>query len=97
MKNLDELTAEDFRPHIGESFAIGKHAVTLKSVDTKPSGHKMFREQVSLLFEADADISVDADIAKLSHPKLGRFDLLVHRIEGPEDPDAPPLYEIIFN
>jgi hypothetical protein len=97
MKTLDELTHEDFEAHIGETFGIGKAAVTLKSVTAGKPGPKQFRTQVSLIFEADSDIGVEAAVVPVSHPDLGRFDLMVHRTADPENPDNPPTYEIILN
>ncbi len=99
MKTLDEITADDFKDRVGETFTIGKKNATLKAVDVRPAGHKMFRDQVSLLFEADEDLEVDSGLAKVAHAELGRLDLLVHRIDNPDDPegkDAKPLYEIMF-
>jgi hypothetical protein len=97
MKTLDQLTNEDFESRVGETFRLGKHAVTLKDVKTGQAGHQTFRTQISLVFEAESDIGVTSDITTLSHPDLGLFELLVHRIEDPENPDGPPHYEIIFN
>lgn len=97
MKLIEDLTHEDFEAHKGERFAIGKSPVTLKSVRAGKASHPKFRAQFCLVFEAEDDIGLVADVARLSHPTLGHFDLLVNRTEDPENPDAPPTYEIVLS
>lgn len=97
MKALEDLNADVFEAHLDGRFGIAGHAVTLKSVDVKPSGHTMFREKVCLLFEAENDLGFMVDTVQLAHPEIGRHQLLVNRVQNPEDQqDGPPLYEIVL-
>jgi hypothetical protein len=92
MKETKDLTAEDFKDRIGQSFLINNQPVTLEAMDTRDGPSAKMRTQVSLLFRADGELGVKDGQEPFSHPELGEHMLLVHRIV---DPDGP-AYEIIL-
>ena len=92
MKEIHELTEDDFKGRVGQSFLINSQPVTLAEVDTKEAPSPKLRTQLSLIFRSDQELGVVDGQARFSHPELGEHVLLIHRIVDPEG----PAYEIIL-
>ena len=78
--NLAMLAAEHFEPLVGETFALGNGAVTLKKVRRGQKSGARFREQFSVVFHAPQQLSIGTEPLLVSHPAVGRLELLVTRI-----------------
>ena len=94
MKSLEQLTSEDFRPLVGESFTIDGQPVTLEAVEVGEAPAPKMRAAISLVFTAKKDIGIDSDCYPVSHAAIGEHDLLVSRIVS-LDPDMS-TYQIIL-
>jgi hypothetical protein len=79
-KDLAKLAPEHFEPLIGHTFTIGQHQVTLRGVRRRGQAASRFREQFSLLFSAPREIPIGSEVLAVSHPALGRCDLLVTQV-----------------
>lgn len=100
MRKLDQLTAEDFRPLVGQTFRLEYpgHAEGLKLVDvssaarTPPPG---FRSAFSLFFEGESrDVMLGQCVYGLQHPALGRLELLL--VPVGRLPEGNFRYEAVF-
>jgi hypothetical protein len=80
MKDLAKLAPEHFEPLIGHTFTIGEHQVTLRDVRRRGQAASRFRQQFSLLFSLQQEIPIGSEVLAVSHPALGRCDLLVTRV-----------------
>ena len=78
--DLAQLAADHFEPLVGETFTVGNSAVTLKTVRRGRKSGARFRDQFSVVFQAPHDLSIDSAPLPVSHPAVGRHDLLVTRI-----------------
>jgi hypothetical protein len=84
-QELANLAPEHFEPLIGHTFTIGEHQVTLRDVRRRGQAASRFREQFSLLFSLPHEIPIGSEVLPVSHPALGRCDLLVTQvIDGAE-------------
>lgn len=72
-----KLAAEHFEPLVGETFTIGGNAVRLRKVSRARKTGSPFREQFSVAFEAPENVSPPLEPWSVSHPAVGRHDLLV--------------------
>ena len=79
-QDLANLAPEHFEPLIGHTFTIGDHQVTLRDVRRRGHAASPFREQFSLLFSLPREIPVGSEVLAVSHPALGRCDLLVTQV-----------------
>jgi hypothetical protein len=73
---LAGLTADHFEPLIGESFIVGDRAVTLRKVRRGHNSGPQFRQQFGIVFDAPRDLALQSEILPLTHPTLGRHDVL---------------------
>lgn len=78
-----ELAAEHFEPLVGETFTIGENPVTLRRVSRLGKSGSPFREQFAVTFEAPANVLPPLEPLRVSHPAVGRHDLLVTQIGNP--------------
>jgi hypothetical protein len=84
-QDLANLAPEHFEPLIGHTFTIGDHQVTLRDVRRRGRTTSRFREQFSLLFSLPHEIPIGSEVLPVSHPAIGRRDLLVTQvIDGAE-------------
>jgi hypothetical protein len=79
-QDLAKLAPEHFEPLIGHTFTIGDHQVTLRDVRRRGRTTSRFREQFSLLFSLPHEIPIGSEVLAVSHPALGRCDLLVTQV-----------------
>jgi hypothetical protein len=77
--DLAKLTAEHFEPLVGETFTIGEYQVTLRDV-RRQKIRSRFREQFSITFKAPRDLPIRSERLSVTHPAIGRHDLLVTQI-----------------
>lgn len=96
MTSVKDLSAEDFKDRVGETFTLSGAPVVLKSVDPGRPGHKAFRAPFSLLFQGEAVLDDHAPVT-LDHPDLGAFELMMQRVTVSQDQGAGPSYEIVLN
>jgi hypothetical protein len=83
-QDLATLAAEHFEPLIGETFTIGDHQVTLREVHRQKMRSRL-RQQFSLLFNAPRDLALRSESLPVSHPAIGRHELLVTQVlDGPD-------------
>jgi len=78
-QDLAKLAAEHFEPLVGETFTIGGNEVTL-SVRRGPKTGSRFREQFAVVFDAPQQQSLPSEPLLVSHPAIGRHNLLVSQI-----------------
>lgn len=83
---LAGLTADHFEPLVGQSFMLGDRAMTLRKVRRGHNSGPQFRQQFGIVFDAPRDIALRSEILPLSHPTLGRHDVLVSPVGGPGSP-----------
>ncbi|MGA3310824.1 MAG: hypothetical protein ABSD08_19765 [Xanthobacteraceae bacterium] len=79
-RNLAKLAAEHFEPLVGGSFTVGEDEVTLRNVRRRLNTGSRFREQFSVVFNAPRNSSILSETLPVSHPAIGRHDLLVTQI-----------------
>jgi hypothetical protein len=79
-QDLANLAPEHFEPLIGHTFTIGEHQVTLRDVRRRGRTTSRFREQFSLLFSLPHEIPIGSEVLAVSHPVLGRCELLVTQV-----------------
>jgi hypothetical protein len=79
-QDLANLAPEHFEPLIGHTFTIGDHQVTLRGVHRRGRTTSRFREQFSLVFSLPHEIPISSEVLPVSHPALGRCDLLVTQV-----------------
>jgi hypothetical protein len=79
-KDLAKLAPEHFEPLIGHTFTVGQHQVTLRDVRRRGRAASRFREQFSLLFSLPRETPIGSEVLAVSHPALGRCDLLVTQV-----------------
>jgi hypothetical protein len=91
--DLAKLTAEHFEPLVGETFTIGEYQVTLRDV-RRQKLRSRFREQFSLTFEAPRNLPIRSERLLVTHPAIGRHELLVTQILDGADGTA---LEICFS
>lgn len=80
---LAKLSAEHFEPLVGERFTVGDDTLTLSDVRRGLKSRAGFRQQFALTFNALRDVPAPTDVLPVSHPAIGRHDLLVTQINGP--------------
>jgi hypothetical protein len=91
--DLAKLTAEHFEPLVGETFTIGEYQVTLRDV-RRQTIRSRFREQFSITFKVPRDLPIRSERLSVTHPAIGRHDLLVTQILDGADGTA---LEICFS
>jgi hypothetical protein len=79
-KDLASLAPEHFEPLIGHTFTIGEHQVTLRDVRRRARTTPRFREPFSLLFSLPHEVPISSELLPVSHPAIGRCDLLVTQV-----------------
>jgi hypothetical protein len=79
-QDLANLAAEHFEPLIGQTFTIGDHQVTLRNVHRRGRPIARFREQFSLVFSLPHEVPIASELLPVSHPTIGRRDLLVTQV-----------------
>jgi hypothetical protein len=79
-QDLAKLAAEHFEPLVGETFTIGDNEVTLRDVRHGPKTGSHFRQQFAVVFDAPPQLSIQPEPLPVSHPAIGRHDLLVSQI-----------------
>jgi hypothetical protein len=79
-QDLASLAPEHFEPLIGHAFTIGDHQVTLRDVRRRGGTTSRFREQFSLLFSRPHEVPIGSEVLPVSHPALGRCELLVTQV-----------------
>jgi hypothetical protein len=107
--DLGELSADHFRPHIGETFAVllpesPPLEVRLQTVEENPKARMPnaapeSRMPFSLLFTGDPNQSLVTGVLALRHPALGTLpELLINRIMPAGGVlEATAWYQIAFN
>ena len=80
---LAELTAEHFEPLVGQAFTVGDSMMTLRKVRRGCESGPRFREQFGIVFDAPRELALQSDILPLSHPAVGRHDVLVGQVGAP--------------
>ena len=78
--SLADLAAEHFEPLVGQEFTVGAHRVTLRGVRRGPATPAQFRAQFALAFAAPQAAPMASDLMGVSHPAIGRHDLLVSAV-----------------
>jgi hypothetical protein len=79
--DLAALAAAHFEPLLGDTFAIGGDKVTLSEVRRGIESGAGYREQFALTFTAaPAYLPLASDLVPVSHPTIGRHELLVTRV-----------------
>lgn len=77
-RDLATLAANDFEPLVGSAFIVGDDEAMLDGIR---HGHSScFREQFALVFSTPLDASVRLEPVPVSHPAIGRHDLLVTQV-----------------
>jgi hypothetical protein len=79
-QDLANLAPEHFEPLIGHTFTIGDHQVTLRDVRRRGRTTSRFREQFSLVFSLSDEVPIRSELLPVSHPAIGRCDLLVTQV-----------------
>jgi hypothetical protein len=79
-QDLANLVPEHFEPLIGDTFSIGEHQVTLRNVRRRGRTTSRFREQFALLFSLPHEVPIGSELLSVSHPAIGRCDLLVTQV-----------------
>jgi hypothetical protein len=79
-QDLANLAPEHFEPLIGHTFTIGEHEVTLRDVRRRGRTTSRFREQFSLVFSLSHEVPIRSELLPVSHPAIGRCDLLVTQV-----------------
>jgi hypothetical protein len=79
-QDLANLAPEHFEPLIGHTFTIGEHEVTLRDVRRRGRTTSRFREQFSLVFSLPHEVPIRSELLPVSHPAIGRCDLLVTQV-----------------
>jgi len=79
-QDLANLAPEHFEPLIGDTFSIGDHQVTLRNVRRRGQTTSRFREQFALLFSLPHHVAIGSELLSVSHPAIGRCDLLVTQV-----------------
>lgn len=99
MTSIADLTLSDFEKHVGDTFTLDGVKAVLKSAEPGKTGHKAFRAPVSLIFEAETELSDTSAVFTLNHPALGAVEAMAQRImAGEENGEAgPPTYQIVLN
>lgn len=101
MRKLDQLTAADFRPLVGQAFRLEYpgHAEDLKLIEVSsdaripPPG---FRSAFSVLFEgASRDVMLGQSIYALQHADIGQLELLL--VPVGRLPEGNFRYEAVFS
>ena len=95
---LETLTHEDFRPRVGETFAVATedgttHAFALAQVDTFEGPDDGKREPFSLVFLEASQERLEQQTVTMLHDQMGEFPLFVVPIAGGEDGFR---YEAVF-
>jgi hypothetical protein len=98
MRTLDELTLEDFSPHLNDEFTIEENGqkIVLKLIEAKPLGNKASvskRDPFCLTFAGDPRLRGPQRIYSLQHPNLGILEIFL----VPLQPDATvSRFEAVF-
>ena len=79
-QDLANLAPEHFEPLIGHTFTIGEHELTLRDVRRRGRTTSRFREQFSLVFSLSHEVPIRSELLPVSHPAIGRCDLLVTQV-----------------
>lgn len=80
VSDLAKLTAEHFEPLVGQTFMVGTNALTLKKVRRGPNSGPQFRQQFGIVFDAPQWLPFHSETMPVSHPALGRHDLLATQV-----------------
>lgn len=96
----DQLTADDFLPHVGSAFVatLDGREVMLELVDVRRYGDQPGapREHpFSLEFAGPADQPLDQRTHRLAHRALGRLEIFLVPVQP--GADDRPRYEAVFN
>ena len=93
MPDLERLTADDFRPHLHERFAlapVGGESFGVELVEVAESGDGPgARRQFSLVFRGGPTPPLPQRIHALEHPQLGRLEVFLV-------PIGPDSYQAVF-
>ena len=95
---LDQLTVDDFRPHVGSPFAVGDDGqdrlLELTAAKESRAHAGAMRAGFSLLFRGARASMLPQGVHRILHPTLGAMDIFL----VPVGPDAQGMqYEAIFN
>jgi hypothetical protein len=94
MPELARMTAENFEPLIGQTFMVGANALTLRKVRRGHDSGPQFRQQFGIVFDAPQRLPFHSETMAVSHPILGRHDLLTTQVSNGVDRGA---VEICFS
>jgi hypothetical protein len=86
--DLRELTADHFEALVGETFVVDGQPTRLRAVRRGPAGVGRFRQQFALSFATPAGMTIRSDVVPVSHPAIGRHDLLVTQVIDHTEPTA---------
>ena len=99
---LEEISADRFRPALGQTFTIsvGDDSIeaTLKEVSALEGDTvRRDRSPFSLLFSGPADVSIDQQICRVENGAVGELHIFLVTL-GPDlgDDERPMLYEAVF-
>ena len=87
-KELRDLTAEHFETMVGETFEIGGQKTVLRAVRRGLPTPERFRDQFALTFDTPEGTRILSDVVAVSHPAIGRHDLLVTQVVHSTMPTA---------
>jgi hypothetical protein len=86
VSDLAKLTAEHFEPLVGQTFVVGANSLTLQKVRRGRNSGAEFRQQFGIVFHAPQPLPFHSQTMQVSHPALGRHDLLATQIGNGFDP-----------
>ncbi len=85
VSDLAKLTAEHFEPLVGQTFMVGENALTLGKVRRGQNSGPRFRQQFGIVFHAPQRLSFHSETLQVSHPAVGRHDLLATQVSNGVD------------
>ncbi len=97
---LENLTADDFSPHLNQEFQIQLDTNTTLMVQltevtiNKQLEERNGRQSFSLVFRGPRDLELTQGIYPMSHDKIGEVDLFLVPI-GPDEKGM--CFEAVFN
>lgn len=101
MKDLNEVTHEDFQPCLNDMFTIksdADNAPQLELIEVKPLGESnpeaKSRQPFSLLFRGPMEPVLQQQLYQLENPQFGEMGLFLVPV-GPDD--SGMLYDASFN
>jgi hypothetical protein len=92
-RELSQLAPEHVEPLVGETFMVGGTPVTLRDVSRGPETTQPGRRrQFAMTFDAPRGLSLASDLAPVSHPAIGQYDLFVTEVTESADRKALAIY-----